>query len=73
MVVFITLTISTNIHPVLVFSFSPADEHNDVQKKTFTKWINARFSKVSKMLVDFTVWSVPPSDFSIAKKDDQFL
>uniref|UniRef100_A0A1W2P6H3 Utrophin n=1 Tax=Mus musculus TaxID=10090 RepID=A0A1W2P6H3_MOUSE len=31
------------------------DEHNDVQKKTFTKWINARFSKVSKMLVDFTV------------------
>uniref|UniRef100_A0AC11EG13 Uncharacterized protein n=1 Tax=Ovis aries TaxID=9940 RepID=A0AC11EG13_SHEEP len=21
------------------------DEHNDVQKKTFTKWINARFSK----------------------------
>ncbi|XP_035177758.1 utrophin isoform X3 [Oxyura jamaicensis] len=23
----------------------PLDEHNDVQKKTFTKWINARFSK----------------------------
>uniref|UniRef100_A0A8B9CFX7 Utrophin n=1 Tax=Anser brachyrhynchus TaxID=132585 RepID=A0A8B9CFX7_9AVES len=22
-----------------------SDEHNDVQKKTFTKWINARFSK----------------------------
>lgn len=28
----------------------PADEHNDVQKKTFTKWINARFSKVSRLL-----------------------
>ncbi|XP_072186986.1 utrophin isoform X1 [Excalfactoria chinensis] len=24
---------------------SRSDEHNDVQKKTFTKWINARFSK----------------------------
>ncbi|XP_028903681.1 utrophin isoform X4 [Ornithorhynchus anatinus] len=28
-----------------------ADEHNDVQKKTFTKWINARFSKSGKPLV----------------------
>ncbi|XP_061327414.1 utrophin isoform X1 [Pezoporus flaviventris] len=26
----------------------PLDEHNDVQKKTFTKWINARFSKSGK-------------------------
>ncbi|XP_067398337.1 utrophin [Emydura macquarii macquarii] len=26
----------------------PPDEHNDVQKKTFTKWINARFSKSGK-------------------------
>uniref|UniRef100_A0A670ITQ8 Utrophin n=1 Tax=Podarcis muralis TaxID=64176 RepID=A0A670ITQ8_PODMU len=25
-----------------------SDEHNDVQKKTFTKWINARFSKCGK-------------------------
>ncbi|XP_068794942.1 utrophin isoform X6 [Struthio camelus] len=25
--------------------YPPPDEHNDVQKKTFTKWINARFSK----------------------------
>ncbi|XP_068533103.1 utrophin isoform X3 [Anas acuta] len=25
--------------------YPPLDEHNDVQKKTFTKWINARFSK----------------------------
>uniref|UniRef100_A0A8B9ZX81 Utrophin n=1 Tax=Anas zonorhyncha TaxID=75864 RepID=A0A8B9ZX81_9AVES len=25
--------------------FLSPDEHNDVQKKTFTKWINARFSK----------------------------
>nr|XP_005998114.1 PREDICTED: utrophin-like [Latimeria chalumnae] len=23
-----------------------SDEHNDVQKKTFTKWINARLSKL---------------------------
>ncbi|XP_015477132.1 utrophin isoform X3 [Parus major] len=27
---------------------APLDEHNDVQKKTFTKWINARFSKSGK-------------------------
>lgn len=44
---------------------SRSDEHNDVQKKTFTKWINARFSKVSEMLVDFTLWSVPPSDLCL--------
>ncbi|ELV13875.1 Utrophin [Tupaia chinensis] len=30
------------------FLFPPTDEHNDVQKKTFTKWINARFSKSGK-------------------------
>uniref|UniRef100_A0A8D0KWR6 Uncharacterized protein n=1 Tax=Strix occidentalis caurina TaxID=311401 RepID=A0A8D0KWR6_STROC len=30
----------------LFSSFLSPDEHNDVQKKTFTKWINARFSKV---------------------------
>ncbi|XP_059697731.1 utrophin isoform X2 [Haemorhous mexicanus] len=28
--------------------FTLLDEHNDVQKKTFTKWINARFSKSGK-------------------------
>ncbi|XP_071405486.1 utrophin isoform X5 [Pithys albifrons albifrons] len=28
--------------------YPPLDEHNDVQKKTFTKWINARFSKSGK-------------------------
>lgn len=27
---------------------SRSEEHNDVQKKTFTKWINARFSKSGK-------------------------
>ncbi|XP_018411868.1 PREDICTED: utrophin-like [Nanorana parkeri] len=30
---------------------SRSDEHNDVQKKTFTKWINARFSKSGKAQV----------------------
>lgn len=35
------------MHFYLLFSYSLSpDEHNDVQKKTFTKWINARFSKV---------------------------
>lgn len=34
-----------HFHSLFSYSFSP-DEHNDVQKKTFTKWINARFSKV---------------------------
>uniref|UniRef100_A0A452I4G5 Calponin-homology (CH) domain-containing protein n=1 Tax=Gopherus agassizii TaxID=38772 RepID=A0A452I4G5_9SAUR len=33
------------LSPFLLFSL---DEHNDVQKKTFTKWINARFSKSGK-------------------------
>lgn len=33
------------LHSLFSYSLSP-DEHNDVQKKTFTKWINARFSKV---------------------------
>nr|XP_016854217.1 PREDICTED: utrophin isoform X4 [Anolis carolinensis] len=28
---------------------SRSDEHKDVQKKTFTKWINARFSKCGKL------------------------
>ncbi|KAK1338081.1 hypothetical protein QTO34_001191 [Cnephaeus nilssonii] len=27
------------------YRITDPDEHNDVQKKTFTKWINARFSK----------------------------
>ncbi|XP_039384571.1 utrophin isoform X3 [Mauremys reevesii] len=32
---------------IQAYSLLP-DEHNDVQKKTFTKWINARFSKSGK-------------------------
>ncbi|XP_051515681.1 utrophin-like isoform X3 [Myxocyprinus asiaticus] len=31
------------------FSFPLLDEHDAVQKKTFTKWINAQFSKTGKM------------------------
>uniref|UniRef100_A0A8D0DED2 Utrophin n=1 Tax=Sander lucioperca TaxID=283035 RepID=A0A8D0DED2_SANLU len=30
------------------FSFCSTDEHDAVQKKTFTKWINAQFSKTGK-------------------------
>ncbi|XP_022533278.2 utrophin isoform X1 [Astyanax mexicanus] len=30
------------------FSFPPLDEHDAVQKKTFTKWLNAQFSKTGK-------------------------
>ncbi|NXU26361.1 UTRO protein, partial [Thalassarche chlororhynchos] len=35
-------------HSLFSFYFLSPDEHNDVQKKTFTKWINARFSKSGK-------------------------
>uniref|UniRef100_A0A452R6D1 Uncharacterized protein n=1 Tax=Ursus americanus TaxID=9643 RepID=A0A452R6D1_URSAM len=38
------------------------DEHNDVQKKTFTKWINARFSKVTETFKHFMVIQMPLSD-----------
>uniref|UniRef100_A0A8C5YMQ6 Utrophin n=1 Tax=Marmota marmota marmota TaxID=9994 RepID=A0A8C5YMQ6_MARMA len=37
------------------------DEHNDVQKKTFTKWINARFSKVSETCTNILVFQMPHS------------
>ncbi|NXF44806.1 UTRO protein, partial [Oceanites oceanicus] len=35
-------------HSLFSSYFLSPDEHNDVQKKTFTKWINARFSKSGK-------------------------
>ncbi|KAM3931893.1 utrophin isoform 2-T2 [Leptodactylus fuscus] len=40
------------------------DEHNDVQKKTFTKWINARFLKSGK---------VPIKDLFVDLKDGRKL
>ncbi|XP_063299176.1 utrophin isoform X1 [Pelobates fuscus] len=40
------------------------DEHNDVQKKTFTKWLNARFSKSGKS---------PVKDLFIDLKDGRKL
>ncbi|XP_075059751.1 utrophin isoform X2 [Mixophyes fleayi] len=43
---------------------SRSDEHNDVQKKTFTKWINARFSKSEK---------APVKDLFIDLKDGRKL
>ncbi|XP_075718952.1 utrophin isoform X4 [Rhinoderma darwinii] len=43
---------------------SRSDEHNDVQKKTFTKWINARFSKSGK---------VPIKDLFVDLKDGRKL
>ncbi|XP_058266375.1 utrophin isoform X2 [Hemibagrus wyckioides] len=33
------------------FDFPPLDEHDAVQKKTFTKWINAQFSKTGKAVI----------------------
>ncbi|XP_053096621.1 utrophin isoform X2 [Pangasianodon hypophthalmus] len=33
------------------FDFPPLDEHDAVQKKTFTKWINAQFSKMGKAVI----------------------
>ncbi|XP_060750696.1 utrophin-like isoform X3 [Tachysurus vachellii] len=33
------------------FHFPPLDEHDAVQKKTFTKWINAQFSKTGKAVI----------------------
>uniref|UniRef100_A0A3Q4BJW0 Calponin-homology (CH) domain-containing protein n=1 Tax=Mola mola TaxID=94237 RepID=A0A3Q4BJW0_MOLML len=29
-------------------------EHEQIQKRTFTNWINAQLSKVSKYLISFT-------------------
>ncbi|KAM4772680.1 utrophin isoform 1-T1 [Rhinophrynus dorsalis] len=43
---------------------SRSDEHNDVQKKTFTKWINSRFSKSGKS---------PVKDMFIDLKDGRKL
>ncbi|XP_018118490.1 utrophin isoform X1 [Xenopus laevis] len=43
---------------------SRSDEHNDVQKKTFTKWINARFSKCDK---------APVKDLFVDLKDGRKL
>uniref|UniRef100_A0A8C0BZ52 Utrophin n=1 Tax=Buteo japonicus TaxID=224669 RepID=A0A8C0BZ52_9AVES len=37
-----------HFHSLFSSYFLSPDEHNDVQKKTFTKWINARFSKSGK-------------------------
>lgn len=43
--------------------FPPTDEHNDVQKKTFTKWINARFSKVTKTFQNLLMIQMLHSDW----------
>lgn len=48
MILFSTLTKGTNSYFPFSLLFPSTDEHNDVQKKTFTKWINARFSKVTE-------------------------
>uniref|UniRef100_A0A8C0XEP5 Uncharacterized protein n=1 Tax=Castor canadensis TaxID=51338 RepID=A0A8C0XEP5_CASCN len=43
-------------HAALQACRQSPDEHNDVQKKTFTKWINARFSKLLQVLVRAMLW-----------------
>lgn len=44
------LTVAASFHlPNDLPSFCCTDEHDAVQKKTFTKWINAQFSKVIYM------------------------
>uniref|UniRef100_A0A8C5WLA7 Utrophin n=1 Tax=Leptobrachium leishanense TaxID=445787 RepID=A0A8C5WLA7_9ANUR len=47
-----------------LYLFSFPDEHNDVQKKTFTKWLNARFAKGGK---------APVKDLFIDLKDGRKL
>lgn len=39
-----------------VLFFSLADEREDVQKKTFTKWINAQFAKVIYLFIDQNIF-----------------
>ncbi|XP_031757727.1 utrophin isoform X6 [Xenopus tropicalis] len=55
-----SLKVSSNLR---THSVTP-DEHNDVQKKTFTKWINARFSKSDK---------APVKDLFVDLKDGRKL
>lgn len=41
-----------------VLFFSLADEREDVQKKTFTKWINAQFAKVIYLFIDQNIFCI---------------